>query len=250
MSSVFVYGDSYAVSLQADWQWYKQYAKEKNAQLFVSADFGVANEWTCMQLYEDFANRKFSPGDTIFVVMTAGTRHWFLWDHPNVSNFENMRHIPLDHFGITKDQVNAVEQYYKHIQSGLIDAWKYDATTTWLNHYAKRIKQDFDANLIILQGFEYATDVAPEGAIKIKGNLFNTVCSGEFKNKQAMDKYYELPIPDQRINHMLKDNHTVLAQALLKGQDFDLEQLNWKKQILSVSTVGMLKDQLSPEPLR
>ena len=127
--SVYVYGDSYAVSLQADWQWYKQIAKHFKTDCYASADFGVANEWICMQIYEDLVKKKHKQGDKIYVVMTAGTRHWFLWDHPNVSNYENMRNIPLDHFGITKDQVNAVEQYYKHIQSGFIDAWRYDATT-------------------------------------------------------------------------------------------------------------------------
>ena len=65
-----------------------------------------------------------------------------------------------------------------------------------------------------------------------------------------MDEYYELPIPDQRINHMLKDNHKVLADALLANKPFDLAELDWKKGILSTSTSGMLKDQLSPVPLR
>lgn len=248
--SVYVYGDSYAVSLQADWQWYKQYAKQLKTDCYVSADFGVANEWICMQIYEDFSKRKFQTGDTIFVVMTACTRHWFLWDHPNVSNYENMRNIPLDYFGISKDQVKAVEQYYKHIQSGFIDSWKYDATTTWLNHYAKIFQDTLGVKMIIMQGFGNSTDVNPEGALKIKGNLFNTVCEGEFKSQKAMDEYYELPIPDQRINHMLKDNHKVLADALLANKPFDLAELDWKKGILSTSTSGMLKDQLSPVPLR
>ncbi len=247
--SIYVYGDSYAVSLQADWQWYKQIAKHLQTDCYVSADFGVANEWICMQVYEDLVKGKHKPGDRIYVVMTASTRHWFLWDHPNVSNYENMRNIPLDHFGITKDQVHAVEQYYKHIQSGFIDSWKYDATTAWLNHYAKRFA-DIGVDMYILQGFANATDVLPVGKIEIKSNLFNTVCEGEFKSQKAMDEYYELPIPDQRINHMLKDNHKVLADALIKNESFDLAELDWNKGLLSVSTSGMLKDQLSPVPLR
>ena len=248
--NIFVYGDSYAISLKPDWQWYKQYAKQKKAQCYVSGDYGVSNEWICMQMYQDFAEQKFQPGDTIFVVMTSAVRHWFLWDHPTISNYENMRNVSVEHFGISKDQVNAVEQYYKYIQSGYIDAWKYDATTTWLNHYANRIKQDFGANLIILQGFGNSTDVHPEGALQIRGNLFDTVCRGEFKSPEAMTAYYEEPIPDQRVNHMLKDNHAVLAQALLANSPFDLADLDWKKGILSKGTSGMLKDQLSPVPLR
>tara|TARA_B100001057_G_scaffold470968_1_gene532826 strand:- start:1502 stop:2248 length:747 start_codon:yes stop_codon:yes gene_type:complete len=247
--SVYVYGDSYAVSLQANWQWYKQVAKHLQTDCYVSADFGVANEWICMQVYEDLVKNKHKPGDRVYVVMTASTRHWFLWDHPNVSNYENMRNIPLDHFGITKDQVHAVEQYYKHIQSGFIDSWKYDATSAWLNHYTKRFA-DMGVDMYILQGFANATDVLPVGKIEIKSNLFNTVCEGEFKSQKAMDEYYEMPIPDQRINHMLKDNHKVLADALIKNKSFDLAELDWHKGLLSVSTSGMLKDQLSPVPLR
>jgi hypothetical protein len=49
---------------------------------------------------------------------------------------------------------------------------------------------------------------------------------------------------------MLKDNHTVLAQALLANRPFDLADLDWKKSILSLSTKSMLKDQLSPVLLR
>ena len=104
--------------------------------------------------------------------------------------------------------------------------------------------------MYILQGFANATDVLPVGTIEIKGNLFNTVCEGEFKSQKAMDEYYELPIPDQRINHMLKDNHKVLADALIANKSFDLAELDWHKGLLSVSTSGMLKDQLSPVPLR
>ena len=147
----------------------------------------------------------------------------FIWDQLGIS-----LGLFLDHFGITKDQVHAVEQYYKHIQSGFIDSWKYDATTTWLNHYAKRLA-DLGVEMYILQGFANATDVLPVGTIEIKSNLFNTVCEGEFKSQKAMDEYYELPIPDQRINHMLKDNHKVLADALLKNKSFDLAELDWKK---------------------
>ena len=249
MSNLWVYGDSYAVNIQsAEWQWYKQYAKAKKLDCYVKADFGVANEWICMNFYEDFGQNKIQNGDTVIIVSTACVRHWFLWDHPNVSNYENMRNLPFDYFGISDDQKKAIEMYYKHIQSGFVDSWKYDATMAWLNHYVTRLKKERDITIIPIQGFQNATDIHPCGLVS--GDLFTTVCTEEFKSQKAMDEYYQLPIPDQRVNHMLKDNHTILANALLEGKPFNTKDLNWNKGLLSTSTSAMLKDQLSPEPLR
>ena len=245
-----VYGDSYAIDLQVDWQWYKQIAKAKKQDYYVRADFGVANEWICMMLFEDFFNKEIKPGDEVYVCMSACIRHWFLWDHPNVSNYQNMRNLPADKFGISQPQLDAIEMYYKHIQSGFIDSWKFDATTAWLNHYAKVFAEQ-DIKLNILQGFGNATDVMPQGHKTIQGDLFSTVCTGEFKSQKSMDDYYNEPIPDQRVNHMLKDNHKVLADALLSNDDVvNLNQLPWTKRALSINTMPMLKDQLSPHGLR
>ena len=41
-----------------------------------------------------------------------------------------------------------------------------------------------------------------------------------------------------------------LADAMLENKSFDLSELDWKKKLLSVSTSSILKDQLSPVPLR
>jgi len=249
-NTVWVFGDSYAVDHGLDWQWFKQYAKLTKRDWRTMADYGVANSWISMQVYEYYRNEAFKPGDTIIVVTTHCIRHWFLWDHPNVSNYQNMTHLDPAHFGITKDQITAIEYYYKHIQSGYQDAFLYDANTAWLNHYVRHFKERLDVDMIVIQGFGNATDIQPQGSKTIKGCLFESACSMEFKSKKHMDEWYERAIPDQRVNHMLKDNHQVLALALADQKEIDLASLDWRKGHLSVGTEQFLKDQLSPKLLR
>ena len=249
MNTVWVFGDSYAVDHGQEWQWFKQYAKLKGKEYKTKADYGVANSWISMQVFEHYHNKVFQPGDSIIVVTTHCIRHWFLWDHPNVSNYQNMTHLDPNHFGINKEQIHAIELYYKHIQSGYQDSFLYDANTAWLNHYAELFQQQ-GIEMIIIQGFPNATDIQPKGARNIKGSLFDSVCSLEFKSQKHMDEWYERDVPDQRVNHMCKDNHQVFALALADQQDIELNSLPWRKNLLSVSTEALLKDQLSPKLLR
>ena len=249
MSNVWVFGDSYVVDHGLDWQWYKQYARMKNKTAHAMADFGVANSWISMQLYEYHHNNNIQPGDTVIVVTTHCIRHWFLWDHPNISNYQNMMNLDPAYFGISKDQIRAVEYYYKHIQSGYQDAFLYDSNTAWLNHYAEKFAS-MGVDTILIQGWNNATDVKHKGSIPIEGCLFESVCTMEFKDQERMDEWYYRDIPDQRVNHMMRDNHTVLAEALAQQDTINLKELPWRKGELSVSSEAMLKNQLSPKLLR
>jgi len=254
LSTLWVYGDSYTVDYKdVSWQYYKELATIRNLELRAHGEHGVANEYICMKFIEDWKRENIKQGDTVIVVMTSCVRHWFLWDHPNVSNYQNMTNMPSDNFGITEEQISAMNLYYKHIQKGYVDAWKYDATTAWWNNY-KDILEQKGVNLIVIPGFNNTTDIMHNGTIPVRGSLFETVCRGEFKTQAAMDKYYERGIPDQRINHMLRDNHHILAEALnsclTNRTELDLNTLPWIYNKLSLSTEPMLKHQLSPTLLR
>ena len=45
-----------------------------------------------------------------------------------------------------------------------------------------------------------------------------------------------------RVNHMIKDNHKVLAEALAASDEIDLSTVEWRKNILSVNTESAFKD--------
>jgi len=253
MNKLWIYGDSYAAEHKGvEWQWYKDLAAIRKLDYESFADYGVANEWICMKFIEDFRRGMHTQGDTVIVVTTHADRHWFLWDLPSVSNYASMKDLPDDNFQMTAEQMQAIELYYKHIQSGYTNAWKYDATTAWWNAYALKLRTA-GVNLIVIPGFSNTTDILHEGTVSVRGSLFEAVCTPEFKNQSAMDKYYARPIPDQRVNHMLRDNHHVLAEALntclTDHTTLDLDKLPWIINKLSVSTEPMLKGQLSPKLL-
>jgi len=125
----------------------------------------------------------------------------------------------------------------------------YDANTAWLNHYARKFEQQ-GVETILIQGFSNASDIQLQGTKTVKDSLFETVCTLEFKNQKCMDEWYDRGLPDQRVNHMIKDNHKVLAEALASDDDVDLASVDWRSHILSVSTESMFKDQMSPKLLR
>ena len=246
-NSLWIFGDSYAADHpHCAWQWHKLLAPKLDLDLRIVAQFGVSNEWICMQLMDWYVGNLIKPGDVVIVNQTSCGRHWFLQDFPELSNWYHSP--PPPGYGVTQEQLTAIEMYYKHIQQGTVDSWKYDATSAWLNHYNNKLAQQ-GITMLTLPGFGHATDIYPQGPVPVKGDLFSAVCTPEFTSQKAMDAYYARPFTDQRINHMMKDNHAILALALEQGikkqMPIDLNAQPWRLGVLSIGTEAALKDQIS-----
>ena len=69
-----------------------------------------------------------------------------------------------------------------------------------------------------------------------------------------MDDWYNRPIPDQRVNHLLKDNHYELAKAIATAITndtlLDLASVPWKQGVLNTRTSSAFAKQLSPTLIR
>ncbi len=84
-----------------------------------------------------------------------------------------------------------------------------------------------------------------------EGKKVNSICKFEFvDNDAALAWYDQLDLPDQRLNHMCKDNHTILADRMYEHIThkctLDLAY-GYNNSFLSIATQDA--DQLNPSPI-
>ena len=255
MSKFWIYGDSFARDWGIDWQWHRQLAGFANRDLVVKGDFGVSNDWILMQLAEDWFADQFKKDDVIILITTSCNRYWFLKDHPTISNYNQMTmfHNYKDKWGVTDEQQQAIELYFKHIHQGYLDAFRFDAHIAWINDMSNKLAQK-GVKLMLLPGWDNFSHVVPQASLPVKGSLVASASELEFTSADAMDKWYSRPIPDQRVNHLIKDNHYELAKAIANtittNTVLDLNSIKWKHGVLNVQTEKMFSNQLSPTLIR
>ena len=84
----------------------------------------------------------------------------------------------------------------------------------------------------MIPGFEMGIDFT--GLVRVHGDMTNTVSNGEFLTKKDDEQWYRKGI-DTRYNHMIRDNHDVMADkclnSILTGNDLDLTT-GFKRSIL------------------
>ena len=256
MSNIWVYGDSFVRDWGLDWQWHHSLGEFSNRNVHIKGDFGVANDWILMQFAEDFAEgNTYSKGDVVIIVTTSCNRYWFLKDHPTISNYSNLTMFEnyKNKYGVTDEQVAAIDLYFKHIHQGYIDAFRFDAHVAWLNHMSRELDRQ-GVRLCVIPGWDNFSYVKLDCRIPVKGNLVDSISSQEFTSEKAMDQWYGRSLPDQRVNHMLLDNHYELAKqiarAITEDTVLDLDAVEWKKGVLNLRTEQIFANQLSPVTIR
>jgi hypothetical protein len=221
----------------------------------IKGDFGVSNDWILMQLAEDWYANSFEKDDIVIVVTTSCNRYWFLKDHPTISNYNQMTqfHNYKDKWGVTDEQQHAIELYFKHIHQGYLDAFRFDAHIAWINDMSNKLAQQ-GVKLMLLPGWDNFSHVRPQTTLPTQGSLVASVSEKEFTSEDAMDRWYSRTIPDQRVNHLIKDNHYELARAIAnsitRDTVLDLDSVDWKLKVLNLQTEKMFANQLSPTLIR
>lgn len=255
MPKIHVFGDSFARDWNLPWQWHRQLGAISNRDVNIIAEFGVSNDWIGMKFADELICGSFEEGDVVIAVTTSCSRYWFLEDHPTISNFLNLTEFEgyKNKYGVSDEQVKAIELYYKHIHQGRVDAFRFDSQVAWWNHQS-RVLDGMGVKLCVIPGWDHTSLVKFDSRIPVMGNLVDHVSSTEFTSERAMEEWYNRPLPDQRVNHMLMDNHYELARALAQSitEDRPLDLINtpWRKGVLNVRTQKMFAAQLSPVPIK
>jgi len=238
----FGFGDT-TESFSADWQWSVILSEKLNTKLIVMAEYGVSNDWILLKFKE--ARQQFSPGDKVIVQATEKSRYLFFKAKPYVSNAHQSRDLSNI---LSKGEQDAITLYWKHFQEEDKDQLRVDAYFSYLNTMKWMLGQN-NIDLIILPGFEHPKEI-PIAGPTIEGTM-QTISKGEFIDHNAALAWYAQPDrPDQRLNHMCKDNHVILADRLYEHiankRTLDLAY-GYNNSFLSIATQDA--GQLNPEPI-
>lgn len=217
MSHLWVFGDSFVSPINymiynnteelPDYAWTRQISEKIKHDLKLIAMPGVSNQWISNKINEHEENM--AQGDTVIIVTSEPNRTWLLEDIPEFSNiFVNN----LDKL-IPKKQNKAIQSYVENfgIQHDFISQIHYD----WFLHWC-RSKLSNKFMLCILPGF---TNTDMHDTVDNNATL-KTIDEQEFAQLQDKAMY------DKRLNHMRKENHTILADKVYKflstGEKIDL----------------------------
>ena len=210
MSVLYIYGDSYANDEPTHQQWFKQlgYTAVVNR-----ARAGAANDYIAHQLWSD--RELHTENDCVLVVATHNSRQWFFEDRPEIGNYLGIQDLEQQ---TTAQEFTALRQYVTHLLNPLQDTARGRAYWSYFNDCVAHSP----AQGLVIPGFDTAESVT---------GVLTDITAGEFTNGGTLENYYENIVrvwgtpEDPRANHMMPENHTVLAQkirAALEGEHLDL----------------------------
>ena len=224
---IYFFGDSFTVDYKTDWTWTRQLAEKLHVQGLVNnSEPGTSNDWILMKLREFIP--QMTREDIVVVCTTSLYRYWFFKDNPELSNYMIGNWDKMAAKDIDQDTIDAVQGYVTQLQRDDIDLFRFETQIAWL----KGCRDTIGFQLLLIPGFEMGIDF--KGLVRVHGDMTNTVSNGEFLTKQDDEQWYRKGI-DTRYNHMIRDNHDVMADkclnSILTGNDLDLTT-GFKRNIL------------------
>lgn len=207
--TLWVFGDSFAEttitigrnSQGPTGQWCYQIAHNLNAEIYGYGLGGSSLDYTYYRFNQ--IRNKIRENDTIIVALTEINRRWFWKDSP-----QNGCVQALD---LPNDLATAYKYYMLYLNNPIV----YETHLITFLHDLNNTSLIKNIKTVILPCFEITINNQDYPHLHIaKGNLL-TVSLNEFKKnttREMVDPYF---INDRRINHIIKDNHTILANKIL-----------------------------------
>ena len=231
MRTLHIFGDSFSQPFKEDWVWTNQLGnKLQVTALSNNSHIGVSNDWIFSKIRDAILGNQEKPlvkNDVAVVVITSPYRYWFFKDKPQFSNYmiSNWDEFATEHDkGITE----AIKGYVNYIQRDELDLIRTEFQVGWL----KQMRHQIEFDLLLIPGFSMTIDFA--GIINVLGDLTGSVSNAEFVTPDDDEKWYKGGI-DTRYNHLIKDNHDILADkcvhSLMTGTTLDL-CVGFKRHIL------------------
>ena len=219
MTTLWIYGDSFAEDRSESWQWHQQLAKAHNiAETKITAQAGVANDWISTQIKDQ--HEQWQNGDRVLVIITQPNRQWWFEDRPEMGNIGLMWGHPWARMMQMTDQhrVDAVGYYINYLQRDAVDYLRCEQMVAWIQQLA----QQRSVELTVIPAFEMPVDLSKW----CLGNLTD-VCNWEFVDERSRVQHYA-SIQDSRLNHLSLENHKwfvdKISQHWQSGQPMDLTQ--------------------------
>ena len=253
MKNLWIFGDSFSVPSEAifkhwvDWQWCVQLSEAMNLTLKCKGEFGVSNDWILTQF--NMHMQDYQAGDVVIVQTTQANRYWYFEKKPFVSNPFGMRDNMVERGILTAKESEAMQSYIKHIHSDTKDNLRQQSYYAYLNTMRWVLGHN-QITMYILPGFDQPSQfpIAVPGGDII--GCMQHVSKNEFISHDHGEAWYaQDSLPDQRLNHMCRDNHDIFVDKFIKhmdGESLDFLQ-GWRREFLSIET--QQADQLAPSTI-
>ena len=212
MNRLWIFADSFGAEPNAayrfrnrdDWLWWTQAAERMNLHAMPCCDWGVSNDWLFYAMKTEYQNMV--PGDKLVLITTDPNRRWFFKDYQSHANLWN-RDIEKD---MGKPKAQAIKQYLTHLTENPILSECYHET---LIGWTYSVFNSIDITVCAIPGFT-ATPLHVSSGVD---DCLSRVSNAEFASKEIMDYHYaKTGHKDSRICHFSRDNHTVLADKIVK----------------------------------
>lgn len=195
-----VFGDSYAKDHGERWQWQHLLAQYFACDVDICADHGWSNE----KIIWEYAQSQPASDDWCIVITTDQTRRWFFDDHPEYTNWYNLKELSIDPSG--KREHLALEMYTRYLLNPRVDAFNYLCQTAYLNSIATN-------RTIHIPGFANGAEPAVVGTVRVRGSLTDSVSECEFADANHQ-RLWRQRGADTRLNHLSTENHLILADKI------------------------------------
>lgn len=207
--------------------WYVQTAEKLGLKCDNHSLIGSSQDWCWWKLAQNISS--LTPQDQILVVITHPGRFWFFDNKPQLTNYQILN---IDD-ELNQEQLDAVKKYIMHVQRPPLDIQLQAHRLGWLDAQVRRYKLK-PAHVICAfpifvqeqyQFKEHVNWLDYENVIVSKGDLIS-IERREYK--QGVDENELWQGYDCRYNHLIKDNHAVLAniiaEAIQNGTNADITQ--------------------------
>lgn len=256
--SLYLFGDSFSVPSTAvagsdswvDWQWSVQLSDLMGLELKALAEFGVSNEWIISRF--NFFLDQYKSGDHIIIQTTESSRYWYFQDKPWVSNPFGLVDDLVGEKILTPKENDAMRAYINYIHTDEKDWQRQQMMYAYLNTMRWALG-NHGIQVHILPGFDQPQQfpIAVNGG-ELQGCLQH-VSKNEFISHEHGEEWYAQPnTPDQRLNHLSRDNHDRLAKRLydhFNGESINfINEREWLSGYLSIET--QRADQLCPSTIK
>lgn len=231
---LWIFGDSYSadfinVKHHADWIYYQYVASCLSLDVKNFSIGGSSLGYTYYQFDTNYDSM--CVGDYVLITLTDLERKFFFLDRPQVSTYQCfsaiLYNVDASAVHVSKYEQQAYEGYLKHLDKNpIINTINLRNFLYMLDTLAVRK----DLKILILPGFKDSHNVSYSmyssnqfERIIVADNYLSNISMYECVDRISYDL---INYTDYRKNHMLKSNHKILADKIIKsfesGESFDL----------------------------
>ena len=210
MGRLFITGDSFSVgdSSKDTKLWTHLAAEQLGLKLVNNSMHGASQDWSWMCI--DNWLSEMTTADQLIIVLTHPAREWYFEDKPHITNFNI---IDLED-QVGSERMQAMTLYAKHIQRLPRDIARVEQRLAWLS--LELITRDLNPVLII-KAFEQNIGRSDRYQnLKWANGTLNRIQINEFKIPNVDNINNIWKGVDTRYNHMILDNHKILAKKIVE----------------------------------